>query len=784
MSSGFSFAPTKAAIATRDNDYASLDDADTLNAETDTAVKEIVIEGAPIAHGAVAGFLQGKRHVGVISHPYLDNQLAFITSTAKDHAPFVRDEARVFRFHSKGDERGLAVEEQVDLANDCLACLDELAFRYNDDPELDPLDLARTACEGYREAYDLAGRRIAEREEIIEQDELDALSYREMHGVLSCLDAVYLAPRETSLSDALMDWVNRSDPRPTAEEGEEIMLSRQPYLHPSFWDYVYKGIIRGLFDMVRKCLESSGLAQIDMPTAQATRDLCLMLSSCPRANSYVGNVGQFSSQYKRWRQKLVQLSKTLSLPDSDNDLCFRQAYELLRGDREAVFRHAETWQEALAALALLFDPTGCKAAKDVRALYDIAVNPEESELNVDTTLASEAACAALCAANGPNAVKNVVQVDELGAAMLADLLEKVEVLEDVRSADLELSLRELLLLRAGDKLIGLPAAWKSAVLLWKHVPVHGTDRVALTLPRVAFSSQEEVDYALALCDTLDMDDAAIQIETVWGRKLEAQHHHYRAALAYDRADQAAMIDQLNWTLFSHTLLQGRPASVDPELVAALDSPAELPSASLSVLLAPYATLSAYYRCKDSEEPREAARHLAALMKFPDLPKRYMALLLAESLPLLGAPVSGALGSGIHAAKVAFGHRDLFDCLAAIEDFYSTAPDLSAALQTQAMDTELRARADGEDDDKFAWMEAMALLRKAITKPRTSQSTPDSMDDAGTSLASKCSWRDCIYQGAVSHDLFVQKTSPEKVLQLVRLWLARALARGFISGDDS
>lgn len=678
---------------------------------------EVVLEGAPIAAGALDGFLQRGRCIKAQLHPCLDAGFSYISSTgAKDAASFLPDEAQAFRFSAA--RSGSVAVDFVHLADNCSDAFDELAFAYNDDPDADVVELVGKASKSYRDAYELALQVISAREDLDAQDELEYGAINDMSSVLMCAEAIYLTGRDSSLSDSLMMWLNRSDPRPATAEGEDVMSSRAPYLHPGFWDYVYKGILRGLSSMVGACLDASGLLDIDMPTAQAVRDLSLLLQTWPRIGTYPGNARDYAARYKQWRTKVIAFGKNIRLPDSELEAAFSLAGQLLRGDKEVVLRYSETWQEAVAALALLFDPVGTKAPKDVRALYEMVTQDDEMALMVDTTLPSEAACAALCIGNGPKAVRETKDVDELGAALLADMLEKIEILEDVRSAD-DLTIRDILVLGAGDKLIGMQGGWKAAVLLWKTVADAGVDRIALILPRLRFHNFDDVGYVLWLCDDLGLDEESRDIETVWARSRESAQQHYEAALSYDRADQPQLLDRLNWTLFTSALITGEP-SADPQLAAALEAPTEVASRALATLLAPYATLSTFIRLKSVGDRHGAARHLAALLRFPELPKKYVAVLMAEILPLV-LNVKG---------PPSFSRRDLFDSLAAIEEYY----------------------------DSDTQVEATKLLAEAMATP------------ARTASSGIVDWRALVQP---------EQFTPDEVLALVRLHLARAIATSFV-----
>lgn len=711
-----------------DESYASGDE----HSINDDMLAEINVEGAPIDEGALQQFLDRERTIGTRIHPYLGRGIAWIRprKLPQKHdvgrSDFQQVESRLFQIPLEPVDQDR--DDHASLTSNCADIFEELQESYNEDIDIDLSHLLNSTSNRYREQLSQALAKLSQTSlhaELSEADEEWQQSLFDSLTVWQCAEAIYL-PRteEALLCDDLMSWVNTMDPRPTQEDGEDIMTARKPYLHPQFWDYVSKGILRGLFEMVGTCLQNSGLGNIDASTSRAMNDLCLLLRTCPRVSAYNARVNDFRDRHRLWRAKVLKASKDVDLPDQEISAAFRQLYELLKGDRDAVFRQSDSWQECLAALALLFDPSGLRTSKDVRALFEMVTESDDFGFPVDRTLPSEEACAAFCAELIPKAITKAKAVDLSMAALLSDLLEKAEILEDIRSGDLNFTVRDVLVMSLGDVCICTAGSWRAAVTYWKFAGDAGLDSIQLVLPRIPVKSQVEVDEILTICNDLELYDEASEIETVWARRLESEGQYYEAVLAYDRANKPHQLDRLNWLLFEKSLMSGDSASDDSTLRDLLSSPQNTPTETVAVLMAPYATLVTMYDLKKRGDVKYSSVHLAALLRSADVPKRYMALLMAETLPIFNSEDTNS-----------FSPRDIFDCLASIEEFY----------------------------DSSHFQKAKDLLQDALdstNRPSSSDGIPD--------------WR---------HGLS-SKLSAEDVLLLVREQFARYMGAMFINAKTS
>lgn len=656
-----------------DSFHASEDDSSVVSEEN----TERIIDEAPIDEGALDQFLHRGRHIHARTHPFLNRGLSWISSDAnvqksasEANNVFQAIESSIFQI--PGDYDGRLQQWRSKLMLDLADICEDLQNTYDEDDEADVTIMVSAASAKYRERINetLHGfADLSETEGLSEADEAWQQLLFDSNSVRQCAEAIYFPPNSDSLlCDKLMDWVNVTDPRPSQQDGEDIMTTRKPYLHPGFWDYVSKGILRGLFEMVGICLQNSGLSNLDTATSTINNGLCLLLRTCPRVSNYASDSQSFRERHRVWRSKVLKASKDLDLSDPELSAAFRQVYELLKGDKDAVCRQSDTWQECLAALALLYDPSGLRAPKDVRAIFEMITESDDFGLSVDRTLPAEDACAALCEELVPKAITKARAVDLSLATHLADLLDKLEVLDDIRSGDLDLTIREVLSLALGDACIAEPEGWKAAITYWKACGDAGLDSIQQIIVRIFARSQSEVDEILDICNDLNLSDEASTIESSWARRLEGTGNLNDAINSFDRVNNAPQIDRLNWVLAEQSLLEGCVSTNDKDLMESLETPQNTRSKTISTLMAPFATLAAMYRLKSCKDSIAAALHLAALIKSSDVPKSYSGVLMAEMLPFLDLPPDQS-----------FSTRDLFDSLAAIEEFYDSE-DFESGLE--------------------------------------------------------------------------------------------------------
>lgn len=486
-------------------------------------------------------------------------------------------------------------------------------------------------CKSYRIATEEA---INEYKNNDEADQDILMTLVDSYTLLHCIEAIYLNLGDKNYSELIIEWVNRSDPQPSQEDGLAIMTSRTPCLHPRFWPYVHKAALRGLFKQVISCLQQSDIESIEPKAAEVINMTIDILETFPSFKKPFDDKNIL--KWRHWRGKVINCIRTLKLDNLEISSSFRYLFEIISGDRDAIFRESDTWQECLGALILLNDPINCRTVKDIYRIYDSVVKGEDS-FTVDETLPVESACAALFYGNIPKAMIQALQIQSGIAAHIADLLLKAGILEEFETNEYPLSLRDYLVLSYADQLITNQDTWKIALIYWKTVPEIGIRRIKTVLPQIPLTSDERTEEVLSFCEQFHLDEEACMIASIWAKELERKKKLGSAVLLYDRVNNSYQIDQINWFLFETSLIQGYPVVVDQLMETFLMSPYSS-SRSIASLLAPYAILNKFYQLKIEGKRCAAAHYLASLIKAVDIPKKYMLLLLTEMLFFLDGKI--------------------------------------------------------------------------------------------------------------------------------------------------
>jgi Nup85 Nucleoporin len=126
--------------------------------------------------------------------------------------------------------------------------------------------------------------------------------------------------------------------------------------------------------------------------------------------------------------------------------------------------------------------------------------------------------------------------------------------------------------------------------------------------------------------------------------------------------------------------------MDPKLIEILQNPPRTPMTG--TLIAPLAMLYNFFELKAHGNGAAAVEYLSKLFRLSSMPRQYIALLIAELLPIFdGNCHFFAWIIGIEKRKMTIDKKDLFEILAAVEDYSANevtfnkgADLLSQALQ--------------------------------------------------------------------------------------------------------
>ncbi|WBW70903.1 nucleoporin Nup85 [Schizosaccharomyces osmophilus] len=627
-------------------------------------------EDAPIESGNLSTWSSNERTAGFTLHPYTLRGSTFITSKqstlddAKSSGPFEEAEGNIYEIQQPSP-----LIEPTELLISWYELWEELqdvSLKPTMNDELNQLVLVQF----YGKISSLFRSKINQVLECFQtqinngqkelQPSLDTLW--EIESAWRCAEAIYFPSSSPyTLATAIMDWVNSYDPQPIAEDGLEIMTYRIPFQHPSFWFYVNKTAIRGLFQQTISCLESSALVK-ELPTLENTiSDLVDILKYCPCLHQKsIRSTFDFEKRWKVWRSRIAHLRQTImnrgDIP-TEVQQSLLSLLNILSGNKEEIKANCSYWQEYFSALAFLYDPLDCKNPAQVSILYQMST-AQDSHFYGDSTLEFEKLCVALCNNQPLDAIQHSYMLDVGFAVHLADFLHKTGYIKEYFTEELPVTLREHLLLEYGETILETKGIWQVAFAYWKHVPGYGHQRIKSLISRVPLHNIVEKDEALTICHELDLQVEAQSVMSHWATNLIAEGAYGEALIILDKACDYTTMNRVTWEIFNLCLENQNPidAAEDETLYDLLSSP-RICASTLASILSPAAAIHQYFLCKESEDSRQAGELLIGVLKMINSPNFYQEKLLKELLEFTRNTKNHQTISLASA----------FDCIACLED---------------------------------------------------------------------------------------------------------------------
>ncbi|KAM0786288.1 hypothetical protein ACM66B_001767 [Microbotryomycetes sp. NB124-2] len=342
-----------------------------------------------------------------------------------------------------------------------------------------------------------------------------------LHAILALAQLLYMpydGQGEGLVGEEFLDWVNTVDRAPTSAEGQELADMASPWDHSNFWPYVYRCILRA------HILSATALLQVMVshpsPLIQNVSNLAVeLLKSFPRSTEFKQEA-QFLRKSTTWRASATSALKRFNslfnraesdpvLGGADNEderldweAGFKCLFELLAGVQNRILEASEDWREAVAAWAVLVNP-GVRRS-DLPSLLNIVLKSHP----IDSILPSEVAQTALVLGDVPRALQQANLVSTWLVAHLADLLDKLALVDHVADDAYALTLRDYFVLSYTDILQTDWTMWRVTVDYLGTCGVEGLARMAKVLESLP------LDEALVKAETLVVDAETSAMDVV------------------------------------------------------------------------------------------------------------------------------------------------------------------------------------------------------------------------------------------------------------------------------
>ncbi|PLW21729.1 hypothetical protein PCANC_02875 [Puccinia coronata f. sp. avenae] len=488
------------------------------------------------------------------------------------------------------------------------------------------------------------------------------------------------------VAEEILDWVNRSNPQPPKEEGEELSAMTTPYEHVNFWPYIHACVIRGHLTQASALLKS--YTKTHNPTLNQLMTVTLsLIKSAPRSTSFDREL-DFNMAMGKFREAVERSLMTLesemniifenernrgdteSAFDEDDLIHFQASYkillEILYGDQDRISEACYDWQEALGAHLLWVDPTS------KRDDLPIVMKKITAEWPIDQTSQLDLAMSSILNGDINSLLQAAWKMDKWLICHLTDLVEKLGILPPEHSRGFYI--REFVdylsvdqglwrLMIAYLATVDGTSEWIKEILRRLVVEDLGNPLDADTMeldsqPAKTTTKVSILEMKLIYAEH-DMEDEFIRTAQILSRRLVKQRK-YGAAIAYAvTANDLKMVSRIADCILDEYLANGptefsrlvdeipssllhptapgmrpglffQPAS-QQDARAVHEKPQPNVNSSKLYFLSRYRDMHSFYT---KDERKKAADTLISLMTTQLAPKRWWAVCLIDLIPLL------------------------------------------------------------------------------------------------------------------------------------------------------
>ncbi|KAH9520095.1 Nucleoporin nup85 [Bulinus truncatus] len=423
---------------------------------------------------------------------------------------------------------------------------------------------------------------------------------------------------------SLLDWLQWHFP-----EGKELAMkvthSEQPCEHPQYWEAVYRLLLQGDTENVRKLLALHLCSNSDSFIA-----LDELLKKMPRwTYQHAQSVAEYEMKWRHWREECIRRYEAEQFAAYSE---LETIVQVLCGD-EAVFRelkdHCETWYHLLVSKLLYQNPT-CRITdltyeiKSCQAVYNQA-SPQIQELDNILQAAMEFDIHQVL----KDSCTFLSNRSWWFVSHLADVLHHCGQL-DPQSLPFGSNLREYLLLEYATSLMAHKSLWQVGVDYLDFCPVFGKSYIEAYVEHIPLETEKKAHKVLHICLERDMLAQSQSICKIMGMKCLKQERLGSALSWFLKSKDATVIKQVTDRFLNEYCEQGKFSHLD--LIDHL-GPSMLITNSLT-FLGKYREFHTLYNKGDI---RGASDLLLSLISSRLAPKSFWMTMLMDALPLLNLP---------------------------------------------------------------------------------------------------------------------------------------------------
>lgn len=491
--------------------------------------------------------------------------------------------------------------------------------------------------------------------------------YHTLLSVLECLQANFFYDDIIARPNMLTNWINKSDPRPDPELVEAIMIQTpKPYLHPLFWNtYIAQLLVRGLTRQALNALERSkfeaDLFQTNAVLLDVIHDFKNLLGSYV-SMSHKHQFNEWKLTCCEFRDSIPNIKLKMSA-DTDNQhfIILSQIYDLagvLTGLPKTIASFCSTWYELFTALSLYQVPHDETLYKEY---FEVASTEKPARTIEDKGVANwDVICYNVLEEHFLKVLGSIDELDLATTTYISVILEQRGLLANYyQKKSLLISKRTIseylvtkyayeCLNEYGTAPIGVGLLLKEAIFQNDEDIKHNRRKVAEFLPEFECKTNDDLEWCLTICATLNLKTTAQKLYLKYGEKslkdgylLEAMNMFVNCETPAGINPGMARIHHIIWDLiFQDALLNNRPIRddliqniVDKKVDADFDV-----HPVIRQCLSPYAVLCEFLaplpENADDEDLANKLSKLRHLIRFEYLPPKFYPLLLCQYLPFL------------------------------------------------------------------------------------------------------------------------------------------------------